>query len=820
MILFAFGGSRRHFIILTVLLCASFCGCKKPSPPPAISHRLADSYKPELVEGRVQPVSLPPRTEWRFDGASPSPAPEKFAETRGWEAGTGIADLKIKDGRLAGRTINDLPILHLERTEGLEDSDSLHSIEVRLRVSAGNNLTVAFDSSEKVDFNGDLLSYARDFWDIKTPIVAGNEIRTYTLRSPYSEMSSRIHHILIRPTDASGAQFEIESVRLIFRKEYLAGISSGVGWQGLSEIYHDTIVSRSPEKIRIPVRLSRHPWLDLSVGTLENGPVTFRVSLSQGNSKSEDLLLEKTVTTPQRWESSPVDLRRFAGQKVTLSFSLESDQRGAIGFWGSPVIRNAAMVSRTEASDRNTAPQGVIVIWADTLRRDHLDVYGYDRPTAPNLRRLAASGLLFEDCISQATWTKVATPTMMTSLYPTSHGVHDFYDRIPAAATTLAEVFQQAGYATLSMSSILFTGKFTNLHQGFDEVQEQLSLPDQRSSKTARIYVDRLLPWLETHHEVPFFVFLHVSDPHDPYRPYPPYDTMWADESRIQEHERQTKEARKFISDPLLKLFGMPSGDELIKAGYDPKSYAAVDRDLYDGSIRAMDAEIGRLAERLQMLGLDRKTLVVFLGDHGEEFLEHGRLFHGQSVYGELTNVPLMMWGSGVAPRHGVIRETVETVDLMPTILEISKLPVPSGIQGNSFLSLFTSSASGSQEAEASSTWSRPAISEKAITTLSVGAPPPHDTESYSIVLDGWKLIYNPRRASGKPEYELFQERKDPLNQHNLADQNPEVVKRLTKALAAWRTKVQAERLKPDSESTEGLSQDELERLRSLGYIQ
>ena len=816
-----FTGTKLCFMFVAIVLLVSCGGCQRSSPP-QITIRLADSYKPELVEGRVPSLPPPPRTEWRFDGAAPSPAPEKFAETRGWEAGSGIADLKIKDGHLAGRTTNDFPILHLERTAGLEDRDSLHSIEVRLRVSAGNNLTVAFDNSEKVDFNDDLVGYARDFWDIKTPIVPGDQIQTYTLRSPYSEASSKMRHIFIRPTDASGTQFEIESIRLIFRKEYLSGVSSGVGWQGLSEVYRDTIVARTPEKIRIPVRLSKHPWLDLNLGTVENEPVTFRVGVSLGNHTSEDPLLEKTVTTPHRWELSQVDLRRFAGQKVTVSLSLESGKKGAVGFWGSPIIRNSRMMPAEATSDRNLAdrPQGVIVIWADTLRRDHLDVYGYARPTAPNLRQMAANGLLFQDCVSQATWTKVATPSLMTSLYPISHGVHDFYDRLPAAATTLAEIFQQAGYATLSMSSILFTGKFTNLHQGFDEVHEDRSLPDLRSSKTARVYVDRLLPWLETHREVPFFVFFHIADPHDPYRPYPPYDTLWADASRLEEHEHQNREVRKFISDPLLKLFGMPSREELTKAGYDPNAYAAVDRDLYDGSIRAMDAEIGRLSERLRMLGLDRKTLVVFLGDHGEEFLEHGRMFHGQSVYGELTNVPLILWGADVVPRHAVIQETVETIDLMPTILEISRLPVPAGIQGKSFLPLFASSSSDSNAVDASPRWTHRAITEKAVTPSPVGAPPPRDTESYSIVLDGWKLIYNPRRPAGKPEYELYEERKDPLNQRDVAGENPEVVKRLTKELSAWRTKVQAERLKPDAESSKGLSQEELERLRSLGYIQ
>ena len=132
----------------------------------------------------------------------------------------------------------------------------------------------------------------------------------------------------------------------------------------------------------------------------------------------------------------------------------------------------------------------------------------------------------------------------MTGMYPGSHGVREFDGRLPASVTTMAEVFRDAGYATISLSSILFTGKFTNLHQGFEQVHESTSLPDLESSKTSREYVNRLLPWLETHRDVPFFVFLHVADPHDPFEPYSPYDAMWADPAKKEQHDQQAKDVR------------------------------------------------------------------------------------------------------------------------------------------------------------------------------------------------------------------------------------------------------------------------------------
>ena len=329
--------------------------------------------------------------------------------------------------------------------------------------------------------------------------------------------------------------------------------------------------------------------------------------------------------------------------------------------------------------------------------------------------------------------------------------------------------------------------------------------------------MDRLLPWLEAHRDEPFFVFLHVTDPHSPFKPQPPYDTLWTDAGRQEEHERQAREARRFIADPLLKRFGMPTRDELVQAKFDPDAYADHDRGWYDGSIRAMDAEIGRLVERLRALGLDRRTVVAFTADHGEEFFEHGRTFHGQSVYGELNNMPLILWGHGILRAGAVVESTVQMIDVMPTLLDLSGLPLPEAAQGRTLLPLLASaSAPGTVRADAAG---RPAVSEKAVTVES-GAPPPRDTESAAIVSGGWKLIHNTKRPAGAPEFELYDHARDPLDRTDMAARQPEVVQRLSRELAAWRRAAQRARLKPDSESAASLSKEELERLRSLGYIQ
>ena len=692
----------KRSIVAAALFAAT--SCRSHSAPAPIALRLAALYTPGAI-------------------ASPAPTPPSsrgsLLPLKGWEAGPGVADLRIVDGKLLGRSTTDAPVIHLEWSDAPANADTVHAIVLRLRVSAGSAVALGFSGEAKgFDLKKQIEESKTWPWHETAPIRPGDDLRTVEIVPPLTRPARTLRHIMLRPTNAPGATFAIESIRVVFREDYLESIPSGVSWQGLAEIYHEALVSRAPEVMRFPLLLPANPWLDLHIGTVEAAPVTFRVSAvlgasSQFGEPSSVLLLERTVTRPHHWEQAGVDLSAFSGRKITLTLSLVSDPpaSGALGLWGSPHQRDRGRPMKAGA------PRGVILVWADTLRRDHLGAYGYARPTSPHIDRLAAEGATFDACVGQATWTKVATPAMLTSLYPATNGVRRFFDRLPANATTLAEVYRDAGYATVSYSSILFTGQMTNLHQGFDELHESGSLPDQESSKTAREYVDRLLPWLTDHKDVPFFVFLHVSDPHDPFKPYAPYDTLWNDAAAAEGHQRQMESVKTFITDPLMKLFGMPSRAELQKAGFDPDAYTAFNEGWYDGSIRGMDAEVGRLMERLRSLGLAQKTLVVFTGDHGEEFLDHGRSFHGQSVYGELTNLPLIFHRPGSITAGLRVAETVESIDIMPTLLAMSGLPLPREAQGVSLVPLLTSGR-----------WTpRPAFSEKAETLDDNDAPPrPH----------------------------------------------------------------------------------------------
>ena len=517
---------------------------------------------------------------------------------------------------------------------------------------------------------------------------------------------------MLRPVDAAGAEFAIESVRVIFEREHLASIPAGLSWQGLDGTYRETLVARSPETLRFEVALPSDPYLELAVGTLSPAPVTFEITVGD-ESGGDPRQVRRTVTTPQRWEDIRVDLADLAGKSTRIALRVEAADAGAIGLWGSPVVR-----SRVAAQGAPATPQGVVVVIIDTLRRDHLSVWGYDRETAPRLSALAAEGVVADDAIAQAAWTKVSVPSILTSLYPTSHGVRDFADLLPASAETMAEVFRKAGYATFGFSAIPFSGKMTNLHQGYEQFREAnfdlsaVASTDLPAEKAARGYVDELLPWIEAHRDVPFFAVLHVEDPHSPYVAPQPFATEWADAADPGRYRQLVEQVRPKIDHPLMQVFGMPARADLDEAGIDAEQFVRYEHDAYDALIHSTDVEIARVVERLDQLGLRDRVLLAFTSDHGTEFLDHGNHFHGHTVYGELNRVPMFFWGPSYVPAGVRIPTTVQNLDFMPTVLDLAGLEIPEAAQGQSLRPWFD--AKGEESGAAAKGWKRaPAITEE-----------------------------------------------------------------------------------------------------------
>jgi arylsulfatase A-like enzyme len=810
----------RSLSLAVVGLLASLGACATPpSSTPAIS--LVAAFAEADVSGSPGIEREFPTLEWRFDGAATIDPLEDSGPTLGWAALDGVEGLQLRDGLLRGRA-GKIALLTVAIPEDALPADLLYEAQVRMRVTAGTKLGLETFRDEELD-RDEILKDVKDspYSSLMKDLEAGDEMRTYSMTEADATFNTSIalgslKHLMLRIDGGEGSEFALESVRLITRTEHLAGVSSGVGWHGLEGgIFRETVVARTPETVTWEIDLESRPWLDVAIGTPEVHPITFRIEVEGGD--LDPLVLRRTVTSGDRWEELAIDLARFEGSRVRLAFSLEGEHEARVGFWGTPAVRHRGARStkpgettpaRALLADQDR-PRGVILIVADTQRSDHLDAWGYTRETSPTLTRLAAGGTRFADTISQGSWTKVAIPAILTSLYATSHGISDIPHRLPASVTTLAEVFREAGYTTFHASSVIFSGRNSNLHQGIEVLHERSSVKglDSHRSKTARTYVDRLLPWLETHRDQPFFVFLHVFDPHSPFRPFSPYDQRWIADDAFAEHEENVEKVEEAV-DVFHKL---PTTDKLRELGLDNEAFTAAEHSWYDGSILAMDHEIGRLLERLEELGLRDDTLIAFIADHGEEFREHGNPWHGHSVYGDMINVPLIVNWPGVVPAGLVVEQTTQSIDLMPTLLELALLPIPEQAQGRSLVPLMADP----ENPEELGWYDGPVFSERLqIPGESIEGSP----DAYTVILDGWKLIWNYELRDDRPEFELFEHREDPLNLKNVADDHGTLVAELHGEIETWLERAEAERVS-DGTLSEDLDPQELEQLRALGYV-
>lgn len=782
---------RRLRGVLSALVLAA-CSTEAPAPPGPLAISLLDRWSESVVDSPTPSPTSPPRAELRFDGSG-------LLDVR-WRALEGIDRLRVEDGKLTGRATSATPMILLEVTEPLGIEDRLWSVEVRLAASQGERLGI-----HPVTETGPplpvIVARAAE-WPLSSPLGPAGEASTVTVE--LAKVFTRdlpvgktaVTQVLVRPSDVAGADFALESVRLVFRKEHLGSIPSGPGWHGLGEIYRETLVARAPETLRFELSLPEKPWLDLAVGSIDETPPCFRIAITPEGGTSETVA-ELCVMSAEQWQPARLDLGRWAGQDVELRLSTIADRPGALAFWGAPTVRSASVPE--------ARPQAVIVFLADTLRRDHLDAWGYSRETAPTLSRLAREGALFEDAIAQATWTKASVPSILTSLYPSTGGVTDFNDRVSPLETTLAEVFRAAGYATFATSSVPFSGQLTNLHQGVEVLYElgaNGSRGKEYSSKTAKVWVDAFLEWLDRHRDVPVFALIHVMDPHMPFRPEAPYDTLWTQPGDAERFVAMEAKVEPHIQLPTLRRFKAPLREEIEKAGVDPESFVTHEKAWYDGSIRGMDAQLERLLNRLQALGLGERTLLAFVADHGEELLDHGAHWHGRTVYGEVANVPLVLWGQGV-PQGKVIADTVQNLDVLPTLLELAGLEVPERAQGRSLVPLLRGE------------------SVRASPVFIEARKRRSETEEWDrfAIIDGrFKLVWNVDPPAGVPVHELYDHDADPLDQHDLAAEHPEEVARLAAQLERWRAWAEAQRLPADAAQA-NLSAEQLERLRSLGYL-
>ncbi|MHC4845840.1 MAG: sulfatase [Planctomycetota bacterium] len=300
-------------------------------------------------------------------------------------------------------------------------------------------------------------------------------------------------------------------------------------------------------------------------------------------------------------------------------------------------------------ADETPRPRNAVMICLDTVRADRLGCYGYaTRPTTPTLDALAARGVLFRDASSTAGWTKPSVPSFFTGTWPAQHGVYEGSARAKAGAVTdllgdqartLAESFEAAGYQTSAFIHNAQLKLGNGFEQGFDDYHDRMG--DARDIRW------QALDWLdERDEERPFFLYLHILDAHWPYDIPDEAAERFADGLDISMFRGGDSRAlRDAINDGEVVL--------------DEEQRRALDA-LYDASLRSIDDELAQLLAGLERRGLADDTTICVVSDHGEEFLEHGRIGHGHGLWENLLSVPWILAGPDV-PADVVTRDPSAT---------------------------------------------------------------------------------------------------------------------------------------------------------------
>jgi choline-sulfatase len=280
------------------------------------------------------------------------------------------------------------------------------------------------------------------------------------------------------------------------------------------------------------------------------------------------------------------------------------------------------------------AAPNVVVVTIDTLRADHVGAYGDRDAHTPTLDRLAREGVLVEDAVVQVPQTRPSHTCIFTGRYPYEHGIRDNYSKPLAPGTpTMASLLRQHGWDTAGFIGAYPVSRPSGLDQGFSVFDDPFAAGDDttsqaRTERRAGEVVDHALAWLARPRKAPFFLWVHLFDPHAPYEPPEPW-------------------RRRFAARP------------------------------YDGEIAYADSELGRLVAWLDGKGLREHTLLVVTSDHGEGLGEHGEDEHMFFVYDSTLHVPLVVSWPGHLPAAARVRGQFRSVDLLATVLDLAGLPPP-----------------------------------------------------------------------------------------------------------------------------------------------
>ena len=519
-------------------------------------------------------------------------------------------------------------------------------------------------------------------------------------------------------------------------------------------------------------------------------PVTFRVSAaSSGKTRT---LFETTLspaTDSERWHEFSVELD--LDDPTTLQFvtvPARSDSPPSAAWFSDPVLQ---ALNPSRATERKRLPN-IVLVSLDTLRADHLSVYGYTRDTSPNMKAMFdEQGLVVENCFAPEVTTLDSHATMMSGLYPDS-AVQPGLLGIHRGVTMLAELLADEGYRTAAFTENAFVAAELGFRRGFEIYSENGGIETEGFERIAansvgfvRETFDRGIAWVEEHADRPMFVFLHTYQVHSPYTPAP----RWA------------------------ALFPSPEG----------ASPARRDMDAYDAEIAYTDSEVARLLKAIDRVLPADDTILIVLSDHGEEFGEHGRRYHGATLANETLRVPLMLRAPGRLPAGQRRTGPVGLVDLVPTLLELLDIEEPYPLQGRSVLAHLRHD----QALPATPLYS---VADSPFAMTYTGVDKSWQPPARAVTLWPDRLL-SEKKDDGQ-RYWLFDLSSDPGQTRDLyefADQGPQLKRLLEQwpAVAAARNNELSRSLqsradahrRPGSDAN-GLGEDKIRKLRALGYLE
>jgi arylsulfatase A-like enzyme len=439
-----------------------------------------------------------------------------------------------------------------------------------------------------------------------------------------------------------------------------------------------------------------------------------------------------------------------------------------------------------------TSKSNVIMIMVDTFRPDWIGCYGNQNISTPHIDALARDGVRFSTVYAQATHTKPSTASLLTSRYPSEHRAIHKNDVLPNSVTTVAEVYAKAGYYCGGIVTNVNLAPIYNFQQGFNEFTylppKYLFGANESASRSIIYGVIRLIRmklvkslwvqhfyrsgetvtgyvtnFMQREKDKKFFLFVHYMDPHDPYFEHP-YDGKGYSRA------------------------AMPNPD--------PK-FVEPFKHNYTQEIEYMDGWIGKVVEDLKSNGLYDNSLIVLTADHGEEFYEHGGWWHGTTLHEEQVRIPLIIKFPGGVEAGTVRNDLARSIDITPTILELSGIDRPELMHGSG---LFEAT---SDSPRATSVFSETDHEGNVVQMLRIGP---------------WKYIKtNPENPRKQPPEQLFNVEQDPNELQNLAGSDPVRSSEMLKDLNSQYQEILANQEKGSEKNLDKATQ---ERLRALGYTQ